>query len=417
MEPLSPETHETTTRPLLKDVTVGLDIHPSLKPPWLHEAEALRIPVPAIYPCPQDGETLLSFVLEGRKFPVLQKRGTTLFYGFSYAETLEYVRSEKYRDFKRSLLSYLPYHHDWIPSSIRRSISNLLAHTKKKLNKDGFPDFPTDESLHALIHVVETVEQSGRGLHTSHFTRWPAGKDYCVVLTHDVETPQGLTFCMEIQRLEASYGLKSSWNVVGMHAEKNRRILDELYEQGCEIGLHGYDHTLRTPYLPIQTIQNKLFKCEMFLRQYSMKGFRSPFYLRSQNLFTALQPFFLYDSSVPDVDVFSPGVSRGGCCTIFPYEIGRMIELPVTIPYEIILHRGWSPDKLNAFWSRKIHWIKEAGGMILLNSHAEPQYLGNKQIRKAYEELLKTLSDDRQAWFALPCQVADRCLSMKSGPP
>ncbi len=47
---------------------------------------------------------------------------------------------------------------------------------------------------------------------------------------------------------------------------------------------------------------------------------------RDQEWFDALE--FSYDMSVPNVAHLEP--QRGGCCTVMPYFVGDILELPLT---------------------------------------------------------------------------------------
>jgi len=44
---------------------------------------------------------------------------------------------------------------------------------------------------------------------------WPDGKPFALVLTHDVETAEGLTKVLPLARLEQSLGFRSCFNFVG----------------------------------------------------------------------------------------------------------------------------------------------------------------------------------------------------------
>ena len=93
---------------------------------------------------------------------------------------------------------------------------------------------------------------------------------------------------------------------------------------------------------------------------------------------------------------------------------GRFWEIPVTIPYEIPLHRGFRAADLLSFWKEKIQWIQNAGGLILVNTHPEPGYLGDAGVRSAYMDLLRYLSGRSEAWYALPREIVrhlDACRS------
>jgi len=262
-----------------------------------------------------------------------------------------------------------------------------------------------EQGLHALLHVLEncgTAREDTTGARPC----WPGNKRYCVILTHDVDTGDGCRFAPNVLASEAALGFRSSWNIVGSLFEKNRRDVDALYGEGGEIGLHGVDHRLKTPFQAPEAIREKLGKFNSCLNRYSIRGYRSPCYLRSEALFSALHKTFQYDSSVPDTDIFTLGRDRSGCCLTYPYRIGDLVELPVTLPFEIPLHLGTRAGELNDYWEEKIRWIREAGGMILVNTHPEPQYLGNPLVFRAYESLLRRLSGDPDAWYALPAEVA-----------
>jgi len=394
--------------PLLTHVLVRLEIHPDLLPPWLHPGESVSLPVPAIYPCEAQGEPLLSFLAAGAVYPAIVRREAEIFFCFDYLETLEFVRLERYCRVRRPWASYVPFGYRHVPIAARRLVATLLTMAKRLSRGSGFPAFPLEKALHTLTYVVgrcaaPSGEAASRG---QPVPAWPGGKRYCVVLTHDVDTQHGIRAMERVWNIESSYGLASSWNIVGRLFEGNERAIDRLAKDGCEIGLHGDDHRLRMPYLPAGAIIGRIAKYKKFLETYRIQGFRSPYYLRSPALLSAVSRLFVYDSSIPDVDTFSLCVDRGGCCSVLPFRIGTLVELPVTLPYEIVLHMGVRPRGLNAFWREKIEWIKSAGGMILVNTHPEPSYLLEPDVSRAYGELLAALAGDGSAWYALPGEVA-----------
>jgi hypothetical protein len=94
-------------------------------------------------------------------------------------------------------------------------------------------------------------------------------------------------------------------------------LLDELNADGFEIGMHGDRHDCRLPYLNKSEIVEAFEQCLFFIERYGVRGFRSPFLLRSQELYEVLGDYFQYDSSLPDVEVLPLFTSNKGCGSVF----------------------------------------------------------------------------------------------------
>lgn len=391
--------------PLFTRETVELEIHPSFRPGWLGRKRPVRLPVVSLLPCERDGEILLSCLWKGERRPAMVREGASTHVFFAVRETIRAVLREQGVRFRQPLISHVPFHYHRLPASVRSRLGSLLTTGRPGTTSSGFPAFPMEQGLHALLHVLD---RCGPGWQDPAAARpaWPGDKRYCVVLTHDVDTGDGCRLAPNVLAREAALGFRSSWNVVGSLFERNRGHVNALFREGGEIGLHGADHRLKTPFQAPEEIRKRLGEFKPLVTQYAIHGYRSPCYLRSEALFSALEGEFHYDSSVPDTDVFTPGRDRGGCCLAYPYPVGDLVELPVTVPFEIPLHMGTRARDLNGFWEEKVAWIREAGGMILVNTHPEPQYLGNPRVLQAYETLLRQLSGDPDAWYALPGEVA-----------
>jgi hypothetical protein len=135
------------------------------------------------------------------------------------------------------------------------------------------------------------------------------------------------------------------------------------------------------------------------LREWGAVGFRSPMTHRHP---VPMQELAVeYDSSFFDTDPFEP--ISGGVMTIWPFFMGRFVELPYTLPQDhtLIETMGETTPRL---WIEKSRFIAEHGGMALLNSH--PEYLclaGNLYI---YEVFLDAVCCRSDAWRALPKDVA-----------
>ena len=110
----------------------------------------------------------------------------------------------------------------------------------------------------------------------------------------------------------------------------------------------------------------------------------------------------LYDSSFPDTDPFEP--QAGGCCSILPFFLGEMVELPITLVQDHTLWEILRQDTID-LWTEKSDWIVANGGLINLITH--PDYLDTPARLRMYEEFLEYLAAQRDGWYALPREVAD----------
>jgi hypothetical protein len=110
---------------------------------------------------------------------------------------------------------------------------------------------------------------------------------------------------------------------------------------------------------------------------------------------------FDFDSSFADTDPYEP--QPGGSCSVFPFHLMRMIELPYTLPQDHTLIHLLRRSPL-PLWVMKANWIATLGGMILVLTH--PDYVGEGAYLETYEQLLGWLSQIDSAWRALPSEAA-----------
>jgi hypothetical protein len=109
----------------------------------------------------------------------------------------------------------------------------------------------------------------------------------------------------------------------------------------------------------------------------------------------------LYDSSFPDTDPFEP--QSGGCCSILPFFIGDLVELPITLVQD---HTLWEVLRRESIelWTEKSDWLIANGGLINLITH--PDYLDTPGRIRMYDEYLEYLAGQENGWYALPREVA-----------
>ncbi len=217
-----------------------------------------------------------------------------------------------------------------------------------------------------------------------HWTGWPEGKQFAVVLTHDIESEAGLGRVRRLAELEMQLGFRSSFNFIPEGSyQVPKDLLDWLRANGFEVGVHDLHHDGQL-YQSRAEFVRKSQRINQYLKDWNAKGFRSGFMLNELDWLHDLD--IDYDASTFDIDPFEP--QPQGRDTIFPFWLPRpangnpepassssrdgYVELPYTLPQDstlFLLLRETSP----AIWLRKVDWIAKHGGMALVNVH--PDYI------------------------------------------
>lgn len=266
------------------------------------------------------------------------------------------------------------------------------------------------------------------------WTGWPGGKRFALVLTHDVEGPNGLANCRRLAEVEMELGFRSCFNFI---PEGSYRVTAELrhwlQQRDFEVGVHDLHHN-GFLYLSAQTFQRKATRINHYLREWGAQGFRSGFMFR--NLTWLRQLEIAYDSSTFDTDPFEPQFDGSG--TIFPFWVGRpeidgapapatdlnpgartpphrsgYWELPYTLPQDSTLFLVLEKAS-NEIWLRKLDWLAESGGMALINVH--PDYMDvstrrngtPRSVGEHYLDLLRHINSryPDSYWHCLPREMA-----------
>jgi peptidoglycan/xylan/chitin deacetylase (PgdA/CDA1 family) len=283
-----------------------------------------------------------------------------------------------------------------IPAAVRHRLNSAAI---KMRSKREFPRWPCESAL--IDYWRDWLRMSLHSLKKTdawHIGFWPDGMKSCIVLTHDVEGPLGMSRMEQMADLEERYNFRSSWNLPLAQYQIDWNLVDRLRHRGFEFGAHGLSH------------DGRLFRSESDFselapllqeraRTHGLNGFRAPSTLRRAEWISRLS--FDFDCSFSDSDPYEP--QPGGTCSVFPFFLAHMVELPYTMPQDHtlihLLHR--SPMQI---WGMKAKWIESLGGMILTLVH--PDYCGSGQYLDEYETLLKQLNDYQSAWRALPSEVS-----------
>lgn len=227
---------------------------------------------------------------------------------------------------------------------------------------------------------------------------WPGGHRFAFVLTHDVEARPGHDFVRRVMDLEEKYGFRSSFNFVPEGYAIDADLLDEMRARGFEIGVHGLKHDGRL-FSSRELFEARAQKINAYAAKWGAVGYRSPMTHRNPEWMQSLA--IDYDLSFFDTDPYEP--MAGGSMSIWPYFIGRFVELPYTLMQD---HRYLEvlEQRSADLWLQKVEFIETNCGMVLLNSH--PDYLLKPGGMEVYEALLAAMARRKNCWHALPREAA-----------
>ncbi len=333
------------------------------------------------------------------KLPEAWRRGMDAVIDTSERRARHYLFEEYLEDRRRRPSRMLDYYYtvkDLIPARLRHRLNSLAIRGRRR---PGFPDWPCEDALLQVWSRALAALMSRWGTRDAwHLGFWPEGRSCCIVLTHDVESPRGLAAMERMAELEERYGLRSAWNLALDQYPIDWDRIEALRARGFEFGAHGLRHDGRL-FRSEQDFNSQAPHIIRIASEHGLRGFRAPSTLRRAQWIPRLG--FDFDSSFADTDIFEP--QPGGTCSIFPFFLDTVVELPYTLPQDHTLIHLLGRELLPT-WIRKARWIASLGGMILTLIH--PDYCGEGLYFQAYERLLQYLAGIENAWRALPSQVA-----------
>lgn len=322
---------------------------------------------------------------------------------FEPAESIRFLIEERHHPQRRPVHSRLPFHYHAFPRRLRFPMARLLsAGPGRAPAPPAFPAFPLDASVEWLRGLPAAA--AGRDAPR---WRWPEGKRYALALTHDVDSARGLRAVERFVTMLEKHGLRGAFFVVAHHYPVDRDFLADLAARGHEIGVHGWDHRSRTPFLAPAEIDRRLAALRDWGAAFGAEGYRAPSLVTTDALFEGLGARFGYDSSVPTTEPWSLVAAARGCCTVLPHWRGACLELPLTLPMDDKLLRiGLSPEEIARAWRGAVADVKALGGLAMLSVHTEPHLAGRADLFDAYEGLVAELAEDADAWRATPKEIA-----------
>lgn len=291
---------------------------------------------------------------------------------------------------------YYQFVRPYIPPFLRSLIRTLLFSRRKSGSLLRWPI--EDRFVLFQFEVIKNILDQAELLEVPYIHFWPDRKRFAFVLTHDVEGMAGYQFCREVVALEEKYGFRSSFNFVPEAYQVDPHFIKELRERGFEIGVHGLKHDGKL-FSSQEVFDERCRKINDYASKWQALGFRSPMTHRNPEWMQSLD--IEYDLSFFDTDPYEP--MPGGTMSIWPFCLGRFVELPYTLvqDHTLMVTLGEQTPRL---WLEKASFIKKYFGMALVNAH--PDYLREGNHLAIYEEFLRQMQVQGEYWHALPREVA-----------
>lgn len=282
---------------------------------------------------------------------------------------------------------------------VRRQIQKVYL---RGWDNRPFPHWPVDTTVEDLLERCLTLGMQAHGLSEIPFIWfWPDGASACALMTHDVETTLGRDFCSTLMDINDEFQIKASFQVV---PEKRYTVtepyLSSLRDRGFEIGVQDLNHDGH-----LYSTREEFVRRAALIREYSEQfkstGFRAAILYRNLDWLPEME--FSYDMSVPNVAHLDP--QSGGCCTLFPYYIGKTLEIPVTTTQDYSLFHVIGQYNID-LWKTQTSRILEKHG--LMNFIVHPDYIVEERPQQTYRDLLAHLGKmraEQNVWIPLPRDV------------
>jgi hypothetical protein len=338
--------------------------------------------------------------------PEIRIAAGTVYLPFDGTECINALRQELYtsssgRHPTEALLGRAYYFiRPTLPFKLRKHLQRYRLNGWRHLK---FPSWPVDLTVDSTVESLLLLLLKAQKLQEIPFIWfWPDGASHCAIMTHDVETSAGRDMCSSLMDIDDSFGVKASFQIVPeKRYEVSMHYLDSIRKRGFEINVQDLNHDGHL-FREQKEFRARAVKINAYGRQFGAEGFRSAILYRRQEWYDALQ--FSYDMSVPNVAHLDP--QRGGCCTVMPYFIGEIVELPVTMTQDYSLFHILDDHSID-IWRWQIELIMGKHGLIHFIVH--PDYIIDNPSRTTYQTLLAhltQLASQNNFWMPLPGEVA-----------
>jgi hypothetical protein len=339
--------------------------------------------------------------------PLMQTRDEGIRLPFDADEILDNLRRERYvtRDEEslspKKLIRNTYYAaRPFLPVGIRKYFQRFHLRTRRSIE---FPAWPLDKTVDNLCAELMSLSVKASGNQRIPFIWfWPDEFQGCVLMTHDVEHEEGRAFCGDLMDLDDRHGIRSSFQVIPEERyDVSDSFLESIRARGFELNVHDLNHDGHLFQSREQFLQ-RARKINEYSGKWRTVGFRSGGMYRNAEWNEALQ--LEYDMSSPNAAHLEP--QNGGCCTVMPFIVGGLVELPLTATQDYSLFHILGQYSID-LWKEELNSIAASNGLATFIVH--PDYVIDRRARLVYEHLLAYLSEAcnrTKLWQPLPRDAA-----------
>lgn len=286
-----------------------------------------------------------------------------------------------------------------LPVAVRRYLQKFHL---RDWNKLTFPRWPVDCSMDNLLEeLLRLALRASKDDCVPFIWFWPDACSSCALMTHDVETKSGMDFCSTLMDIDESFGVKASFQIIPEDRYKvGAGFLDEIRWRGFEICIHDLNHDGHL-YKSRKQFLERALKINAYAKEMGAEGFRAGALYRRQIWYDELK--FAFDMSVPNVAHLDP--QRGGCCTVMPYFLNGILEIPVTTVQDYTLFHILHDYSID-LWKQQMQIILGKHGLMSFIVH--PDYVATSRELRVYNELLTylvKLRQDQNVWVTTPGEI------------
>jgi hypothetical protein len=339
--------------------------------------------------------------------PLLQVQGGEIRLPFDVDEVVENLRRERYvpkaldpsmseQMMRRAYYVARPF----LPVSVRKHLQRFHLRERKSIE---FPSWPVDKTVDNLCaELMSLCVEAGGGQRVPFVWFWPDEYQGCVLVTHDIEEERGLGFCRTLMDLDERFRVRSSFQVVPEERYPvSEAFLDEIRARGFELNVHDLNHDGHL-FESHEIFLERAKKINDYSKKWGTEGFRSGGMYRNAEWNEALQ--VSYDMSFPSSAHLEP--QWGGSCSVMPYFLGGLVELPLTTTQDYSLFHILGQYSLD-LWKAEMDCIVSSHGLASFIIH--PDYVIEDRARRVYERLLEFLTEEcvvKKFWQPLPRDAA-----------
>lgn len=339
--------------------------------------------------------------------PLLDVRAGEVALPFDLDEVVENIRKERYisQDSTRSLSSQLIrkayyFARPLLSVTLRKHLQRFHLRERKNIE---FPSWPLDKTIDNLCGELMALAVKANGNERVPFVWfWPDEHQGCVLMTHDIEHEAGRAFCSELMNIDERFGIRSSFQVVPEERyEVSEAFLGEMRARGFEVNVHDLNHDGQL-FENREQFFKRAKKINEYAKRWGAEGFRAGGMYRNAEWNDALE--VAYDMSFPSAAHLEPQI--GGTCSVMPYFLGNLVELPLTTTQDYTLFHILGQYSID-LWKDELDCIDASNGLASFIVH--PDYVIEERPRRVYENLLRYLADycqEKKIWQPLPREAA-----------